>query len=107
MNADHKDALILLAKRYAGIDAQQGEMTAVDRLGLPPAPENRRWREGNAGRILPGSERYVADQRSIRRNGTEGAPRIGLGLCGRIAARIQIRRPLHGVTPLAEVHQFG
>lgn len=34
MNADHKDALILLAKRYAGIDAQQAEMTAVDRLGF-------------------------------------------------------------------------
>ena len=34
MNADHKDALILLAKRFAGIDAQQAEMTAVDRLGF-------------------------------------------------------------------------
>ena len=34
MNADHKDALILLAKRYAGIEAQEAEMTAVDRLGF-------------------------------------------------------------------------
>jgi putative heme iron utilization protein len=34
MNADHKDALILLAKRFAGIDAQQAEMTSVDRLGF-------------------------------------------------------------------------
>jgi heme iron utilization protein len=34
MNADHKDALILIAKRFAGIDAQQAEMTAVDRLGF-------------------------------------------------------------------------
>jgi heme iron utilization protein len=34
MNADHKDALILLAKRFAGIEAQQVEMTAVDRLGF-------------------------------------------------------------------------
>jgi len=34
MNADHKDALILLAKRFAGIEAQQAEMTAVDRLGF-------------------------------------------------------------------------
>ena len=33
MNADHKDALILLAKRFAGIEAQDAEMTAVDRLG--------------------------------------------------------------------------
>ncbi len=34
MNDDHKDAFILLAKRFAGIDAQQAEMTAVDRLGF-------------------------------------------------------------------------
>jgi hypothetical protein len=34
MNANHKDALILLAKRFAGIDAQQAEMTSVDRLGF-------------------------------------------------------------------------
>src|SRR5271157_2034651 len=34
MNADHKDALILIAKRFAGIDAQQAEITAVDRLGF-------------------------------------------------------------------------
>ena len=34
MNADHKDAPILLAKQFAGIEAQQAEMTAVDRLGV-------------------------------------------------------------------------
>ena len=34
MNADHKNALILVAKRFAGIDAQQAEMTEVDRLGF-------------------------------------------------------------------------
>src|SRR5208337_1658200 len=34
MNADHKDALILLAKRFAGISAQEAEMTSVDRLGF-------------------------------------------------------------------------
>ena len=34
MNADHKDALILLAKRFACIDAQEAEMTAIDRLGF-------------------------------------------------------------------------
>jgi len=34
MNADHKDALILLAERFANIEAQQAEMTAVDRLGF-------------------------------------------------------------------------
>ena len=34
MNADHKDALILLAKRFAGIEAQEAEMTSLDRLGF-------------------------------------------------------------------------
>jgi putative heme iron utilization protein len=34
MNADHKDALIVLAKRFAGIEAQEAAMTSVDRLGF-------------------------------------------------------------------------
>jgi heme iron utilization protein len=34
MKADRKDALILIAKRFAGIEAQEAEMTAVDRLGF-------------------------------------------------------------------------
>jgi putative heme iron utilization protein len=34
VNADHKDALILLAKRFAGIEAREAEMTSVDRLGF-------------------------------------------------------------------------
>jgi len=34
MNADHKDALILLAKRFAGIEAMEAAMTSVDRLGF-------------------------------------------------------------------------
>jgi heme iron utilization protein len=34
MNADHKDALILLARSCAGIEAQEATMTAVDRLGF-------------------------------------------------------------------------
>jgi putative heme iron utilization protein len=34
MNADHKDALILLAKRFAGIEAQEANMISVDRLGF-------------------------------------------------------------------------
>src|SRR3984885_2806742 len=34
MNADHQDALILLARFYAGIEAQEAVMTSVDRLGF-------------------------------------------------------------------------
>jgi putative heme iron utilization protein len=34
MNADHKDALILVARVFAGIESQEATMTAVDRLGF-------------------------------------------------------------------------
>jgi putative heme iron utilization protein len=34
MNADHRDALILLARVFAGIEGQEAAMTAVDRLGF-------------------------------------------------------------------------
>jgi heme oxygenase (biliverdin-IX-beta and delta-forming) len=34
MNADHKDALILLARTCGGIDSQEAAMTSVDRLGF-------------------------------------------------------------------------
>lgn len=34
MNADHKDALILLARAFAGIESKEATMTAVDRLGF-------------------------------------------------------------------------
>ena len=34
MNADHKDALILLARTSAGIESQEAAMTSVDRLGF-------------------------------------------------------------------------
>ena len=34
MNADHKDALVLLARGFAGIEAQEAAMTSVDRLGF-------------------------------------------------------------------------
>jgi heme iron utilization protein len=34
MNADHQDALVLLVREFAGIEAQEAAMTAVDRLGF-------------------------------------------------------------------------
>jgi putative heme iron utilization protein len=34
MNADHKDALILLTRSSAGIESQEATMTSVDRLGF-------------------------------------------------------------------------
>lgn len=34
MNADHADAMILLARTYCGIEASEAAMTALDRLGF-------------------------------------------------------------------------
>lgn len=34
MNADHGDAMVLLARTHAGVDATEGTMTSVDRLGF-------------------------------------------------------------------------
>lgn len=34
MNADHKDALVLLARQFAQIESQEATMTSVDRLGF-------------------------------------------------------------------------
>lgn len=34
MNADHKDALVLLARQFAHIEAMEATMTAIDRLGF-------------------------------------------------------------------------
>ena len=34
MNADHKDALVLLARTFAGIESEEATMTTVDRLGF-------------------------------------------------------------------------
>jgi len=46
MNADHKDALILLARKFAGIDAQETSMTAVDRLGFHVRAKTREGMKG-------------------------------------------------------------
>jgi putative heme iron utilization protein len=34
MNADHKDALVILARVFGGVEAEEAAMTAVDRLGF-------------------------------------------------------------------------
>ena len=34
MNADHKDALVMLARTFAHIDSTEATMTTVDRLGF-------------------------------------------------------------------------
>jgi putative heme iron utilization protein len=46
MNADHKDALVLLARVFARIEAQEATMTTVDRLGFQVRLKTREGMRG-------------------------------------------------------------
>jgi putative heme iron utilization protein len=50
MNADHKDALVLLAREFARIESQEAIMTAVDRLGFHARLKTQ---EGMRGTRIP------------------------------------------------------
>ena len=41
MNVDHKDALILIARVFAGSESQEAAMTSVDRLGFQVRLKNQ------------------------------------------------------------------
>lgn len=62
MNADHVDAMILLARTHAGIEATEAAMTAVDRLGFQL---RLRTAEGMKGRRInfPGEVRTPQEAR--------------------------------------------
>jgi heme oxygenase (biliverdin-IX-beta and delta-forming) len=64
MNADHKDALILLAGKFAGIDSQEATMTAVDRLGLHVRVKTTEGMRG-ARIAFPREVRNAAETRSV------------------------------------------
>ena len=49
MNTDHKDALILLAKKFARTESQEATITAVDRLGFHVRVKTR------MARVMPAS----------------------------------------------------
>ena len=63
MNADHRDALILLTRAFAGIEAQEATMTSVDRLGFHVRVKTQ---EGMRGARIP-FVREVADPASTRK----------------------------------------
>ena len=62
MNADHKEALVLLAKRFAGIEAHEAEMTSVDRLGFQVRLQTRDGMKGTRVAFL----REVSDPAQTR-----------------------------------------
>ena len=94
MNADHKDALILLAKQFAGIEAQDAEMTSVDRLGFHLRLKTQDGMKGTRIAFLREVSGSGTDQRSVCRDGTAGASRVS-----RLAFAVDLPRPVE-VWPL-------
>src|SRR3989442_2300796 len=73
MNADHKDALVLLAKKFARTESQEATITDVDRLGFHVRMKTRDGIRGARNRILAGGEQSGRDSESLGRNGATGA----------------------------------
>ncbi len=63
MNADHKDALILLARAFGGTEAEEATMMSVDRLGFQVRLKTK---EGMRGIRIP-FVREVSDPTSTRK----------------------------------------
>ena len=75
MNTDHGDALILLARAFAGIESQEAAMTSVDRLGFHVRLKTR-WHAWRPHRILAGSEQSGGSQNRPDRNGGASAAKL-------------------------------
>jgi len=65
MNADHKDALVLLAKKFARTESQEATITAVDRLGFHVRMKTRGWHPRCPHRLLAGGEQSGRDSESL------------------------------------------
>jgi hypothetical protein len=75
MNADHGDALILLAHAFAGMEAQEAAMTSIDRLGFHVRLKTQ---DGtHSARIaFPGEVRNPAEARKVLVDMTAQARRM-------------------------------
>jgi putative heme iron utilization protein len=75
MNADHGDAMILLAKAFVGIEAQEAAMTSVDRLGFHVRLKTRDGASG-ARIAFPREVSNPAEVRDVLVEMTEQARRV-------------------------------
>jgi putative heme iron utilization protein len=64
MNADHANALVLLARAFAGIDAQEAAMTSIDRLGFHVRMKTNEGARG-ARIAFPSDVRTTLDARTV------------------------------------------
>ena len=72
MNADHKDALVLLARKFARIESQEATMTAVDRLGFHVRLKTGDGMRGARIAFLREVKNPYGDSGSLDRNGAAG-----------------------------------
>jgi len=78
MNADHKDALILLARVFAGIESQEAAMTSVDRLGFHMRLNTQGWRARHPYCLPTRSAHSGRNQRCSGSDGAAGASTVSL-----------------------------
>ena len=73
MNADHVEAMILLARVHSGLEASEAAMTSVDRLGFTLRLKTAEGIEGHTDQLPARSRRRAADPRRTGRDGASGA----------------------------------
>ena len=73
MNADHKDALVLLARTFARIESTEATMTAVDRLGFHVRLKTQDGMRGARIAFLREVSNPAETRKSLGGNGATGA----------------------------------
>ena len=73
MNADHVDAMILLARSHAQLEATEATMTSVDRLGFSLRLKTKDGVKGVRINFLHEVANPAGDTASARRNGAAGS----------------------------------
>jgi len=82
MTADHKDWLVLLARKFARIEAQEATMIAVDRLGFHVRVKTSDGVRGRSHCILARSEQPGRNQKGAGRNGAASTLGLMFGATG-------------------------
>src|SRR6202790_695898 len=82
MNADHKDALVLITRKFAHIESQEATMTAVDRLGFHVRVKTAGWHAWCPRSILASGKQSGRNSKGLGRDGATGA------LAGRVNLHI-------------------
>jgi len=72
INADHKDALVSLARKFARVESTEATMTAIDRLGFHVRLKTTDGMRGARIAFLAGGQESGGDSESLRRHAPTG-----------------------------------